>query len=152
MHRFAQCTVIWKIYNNLVIHISRNQNDEIVELSLIQTSWIVSTIRRNYSVISYTTIQNVYLNYYQIIENYRHIICKTNLSNHSPFIHVCVNSLCRISTTGISMTSQRRCHGRDSQNHAQIFYNARFVAARFGNSLADFGFVTYQKEFIIIMS
>ena len=70
------------------------------------------------AVISYTTNHNVYFNYYQIVGNYRHIICKTNLSNRSPFIHISVHSLCRISTTGISMTSQRRCHARDSQNHA----------------------------------
>ena len=47
-HRFAQCTVIWNIFQNLVIHIFRNHNDEIVELSLLQVSWIISTARHNY--------------------------------------------------------------------------------------------------------
>ena len=28
----------------------------------------------------------------------------------------------------------------------EFFYNARFVATRFGNSLADVGFVMYQNE------
>ena len=51
------------------------------------------------------------------IENYRHIICKTNLSNYLPFIHICFYSLCGISDASIIMTSQRRCHARDSQNH-----------------------------------
>ena len=57
-----------------------------------------------------------------------------------------MHSLCRFSLTGIITTSQRRCHARDTHNLACIFYNARFVATRFGNSLVDFGFVMYQHE------
>ena len=33
MHRFAQCTEIWKKFQNSVIHTSRNHNDEIAEVS-----------------------------------------------------------------------------------------------------------------------
>ena len=40
MHRFAQCTIIWKIFQNPVSHISHNHNDEIAKLSLKQVSWI----------------------------------------------------------------------------------------------------------------
>ena len=52
------------------------------------------------------------------IENYRHIICNTNLSKYLPFMHICVYSLRRISDTGITMTSQRHCHTRNSRNNA----------------------------------
>ena len=48
---------------------------------------------------------------------YWQIICKTKLSKYLPFTHICIYSLCQFSDTGI-MTSQRRCHARDSQNHA----------------------------------
>ena len=72
------------------------------------------------------------------IENDRRIICKTDLWNYLP--------LCRFSDTNINMTWQRRCNARDWQNHAYIFYNARFVATRVGNTLADFGFVMYQNK------
>ena len=85
------------------------------------------------------------------IEYYRHMISKTSLSNYLPFIDTCVYSLCRISDTGIIMTSQRRCHARDSQSHAYIFYNAWLVATRFGNSLADFRFAMYQNESIYVI-
>ena len=37
MHRFAQCTEIWKKFQNSVIRTSRNHNDEIAEVS---QSWI----------------------------------------------------------------------------------------------------------------
>ena len=147
MHRFAQCAIIWKIFQNLVIHIFRNHNDAIVELSSIQTSWIISTVGCNYCA-SYFMCSWIKINF---IDNYRHIICNSDLSNHLPFIHICVYSLWRINDTGIIMTSQRRCHARDSQNHAYIFNNARFVAARFGNSLADCGFVMYQNELIHVI-
>ena len=48
MHRFPQCTVILKIFQNSVIHISCNHNDEILKLSSIKVSWVISTIWRNY--------------------------------------------------------------------------------------------------------
>ena len=32
MHRFAQCTEIWKKFQNSGIHTSRNHNDEIAEV------------------------------------------------------------------------------------------------------------------------
>ena len=82
---------------------------------------------------------------------YWHIICKTKLSKYLPFTHICIYSLCQFSDTGIIMTSQRPCHARDSQNHAYIFYNARFVTARFGDSLADFCFAMYQNELIHVI-
>ena len=50
-----------------------------------------------------------------LIWNYWHIICKTKLSKYIPFTHICIYSLCQFSDTGIIMTSQRRCHARDSQ-------------------------------------
>ena len=83
------------------------------------------------------------------IEFFRHSVCKTNLWNYLPYI---VYSLCRISDTGIIMISQRRSHARDSQNHAQIFNNARFVADPFGNLLADLGFVKYQSELVHVIT
>ena len=46
------------------------------------------------------------------------------------------------------MTSHRRCHARDPQNHAYIFHNARLSDARFGNSLPYFGFAMHQNELI----
>ena len=49
------------------------------------------------------------------------------------------------------MTSQRRCHERDSQNKAYIFYNTRFVAASFGNELADLSLVIYQNELVHVI-
>ena len=67
------------------------------------------------------------------------------------FTYICVYSLRRFSDTGIIMTSQRCCHARDSQNQAQIFYNARFAAACLGNSLAEFGFVVYENELIHVI-
>ena len=71
--------------------------------------------------------------------------------HYPPFTHICVNSLCRFSETSIIMTSQRRCHARDSQNYVYIFNNTRFVDTRFVNSLADFGFVMYQNELIYVI-
>ena len=53
MHRFAQCTEIWKKFQNSVIYSSRNHNDEITEVS---QSWIfkcIITMRREYSALSY---------------------------------------------------------------------------------------------------
>ena len=50
-----------------------------------------------------------------LIWNYWHIICKTKLSKYLPFTHICIYSLCQFNDTGIIMTSQRRCHARDSQ-------------------------------------
>ena len=114
MHRFAQYTVIWKIFQNVVIQISCNRNDEIVELSLIQTYWIISTIRRNCGVIIDTDLLN-YFNYSaqlfcklfltqltrisiwiitSFIEYYRHIISKTSLSNYLPFIYIFAFTVC----------------------------------------------------------
>ena len=90
-------------------------------------------------------------NIISIIDNYRHIIWKTNLSNYLPITHICVFSLYRFSDIGIIITSQRRFHACDPQNHAYIFYNTRFVAARFGNLLPDFGFVMYLNEFIHVI-
>ena len=67
------------------------------------------------------------------------------------FTYICVYSLRRFSDTGIIMTSQRCCHARDSQNQAQIFYNARFATACLGNWLAEFGFVVYENELIHVI-
>ena len=67
--------------------------------------------------ISYTANQNSYGNIINFIENYWHITCKGSLSNYLLFTRICVYSLCRLSDTGIIMTSQRRCHARCSQNH-----------------------------------
>ena len=58
----------------------------------------------------YFGISNVVL-----VWNYWHIICKTKLSKYLPFTHICIYSLCQFIDTGIIMTSQRRCHVRDSQ-------------------------------------
>ena len=90
-------------------------------------------------------------NIINLIEKCHHIICKTNLLHYLLSTHICVYSFCRFSDTSIIMTSQRRCHARDSQNHAYIFYTARVVAAHFGNSLPDFGIVMYQNELIHVI-
>ena len=115
MHRFAQCTVIWKLLQNSAIHISHNHNDEIEvahqcifpELSQLYDAIILQAIY-------YTTEQNLYLKYNQF---------HWKLSTHN---------------------LQNRA--RDSQNHAALFYNARFATTHLGNSLADCGFVMYQRE------
>ena len=141
--RFAQCTVIWKMFQKSVLHKSRNHNDEIVIDA--QFPWITSTIYCCMLFLIQLTRLCIW-NIINFIENYRHIIYKTKLCNYLPFTHSCVHSLCRFSVTGIITTSQRRCHARDTPNRAYIFYNARFFATRFGNSLADVGFVMYQHE------
>ena len=80
MNTFPQYTVIWTIFRNLVIHKSRNHDDEIVELSLIQTSWIISTINAIIpQVICYTTNKNVYWIINNLIENYQHAICEKTI-------------------------------------------------------------------------
>ena len=112
MHRFAQCTGIWKRFQNSVNHTSRNHNDEIAEVS---QSWIIKTIQRNYSE-SYV-LQNwarilIWI-VIDFIKNYWHIIFKTDYQNYVPFKNICVHNLCRFSDTGIIMTSQRRCYARD---------------------------------------
>ena len=119
MYRFAQCTVVWKKFQNLLIHIPGNHDDDIGELSLIQVSWIISTIRRNYSESHFLHKQNVYLNYYQ----FHWKLSVHNLQNQPTeiiynFVSICVNGLWWISDTGTIMTLQRRCHARDSQIHA----------------------------------
>ena len=60
MHKFAQCTVILKIFQNSVIRISRNHNDEIVNLSSIQASWFILTIRCNWNIFwAHFTLWNI---------------------------------------------------------------------------------------------
>ena len=66
IQRFADCTVIWKIFQNLVIHIPHNE--EISKLSSLQVS---STIRRKLFLTRLTRI--CIWNIINFIENYRHI-------------------------------------------------------------------------------
>ena len=106
----------WNISQNWVNRISRNHNDENAKLSLIEVYWIFFL-----QVISYTSNRNSYLNVISLIENYRHIICISNLLNYLPFTRIYVYRLCRFIDTSIIMMSQRRCNARDSQSQASIF-------------------------------
>ena len=153
MHRFAQCTRIWKKFQNSVIHTSRNHNDEIAEVSQSCISYVIKTIQPNYSKIYFLQnwVRILIWIVIDFIKNYRHIIFKTDYQNYVPFKNICVHNLCRFSDTGIIMTPQRRCYARDLQNHAYIFYNAWFASPRFGISLANFGFVMYQNQIIHVI-
>ena len=53
MQRFAQCTEIWKKFQNSVIHTSRNHNDEIAEVSPSLFFYDIITIRPNYTEINF---------------------------------------------------------------------------------------------------
>ena len=119
MQRFAQCTEIWKKFQNSVIQTSRNHNDEIAEESQSWTFKVITTIRRNYSERYF--LQNwarilIWI-IIDLIKNYRHIIKKPDYSNYFPSKYICVHILCRFIDTGIIMTSQMRCYARDLQNH-----------------------------------
>ena len=135
----------------LVIHISRNHNDEIVIIDTGFLNYFKYTTQLFCKLfITQLTRMCIWI-FTNFIEKYRHIICKTNLSYYLQFIHYGVCSLCRISDTGIIMVSQRRCDARDSQNNANILYNARFLTTCFVYSLANFGFVLHQNEFIHVI-
>ena len=142
MHRFAQCTKIREIFQNLVVHIHIQQSQwrncgVIIDTGFLDyfdytKQLLCKLFRTELNRIDIWIITNC-------IENFRHIICKTNLSNYLPYIHTCVYSLCRINNTGIIMMSQRQSHARDSQNHAQILQQCtirrrplRKFACRFG--------------------
>ena len=108
-----------KKFQNSVIHTSRNHNDEIAEIS-VMNSLRYHNYATHYSQSSF--IQNrarilIWINI-DFIKIYRHTIYKTDYSNAFPFKHICVHILCRFSDTGIIMTSQRRCYARGLQNHA----------------------------------
>ena len=60
VHRLEFDT-IWKTLHNAVIHISRNHNDNLAELSSIWISWIILTTWRNHSAIIID--QNSFLKY-----------------------------------------------------------------------------------------
>ena len=51
-----------------------------------------------------------------------------------------------VTAIGVSYWQRREFPNYARLNRGRIFYNARFVATRFGNSLADVGFVMYQNE------
>ena len=81
MQRFAQCTEIWKKFQNSVIQTSRNHNDEIAEESQSWTFKVITTIRRNYSERYF--LQNwarilIWI-IIDLIKNYRHIIKKRTI-------------------------------------------------------------------------
>ena len=66
MQRLAQYTVILKIFQTSVIHISRKYNDKIANLSLIQVPQLSQIYRAIIlQVVSATTNQNAYLNYHK---------------------------------------------------------------------------------------
>ena len=137
MQWFAKYTVIWHIFQNSAIHISRNHNDEIAKSSLIHVSWIVLTIRHNYSASDFLhSNRNSYLKYKQFHWKLSVQNLINQLMKYLLFLHIFVYSLCRFSNTGFIMTSQ---------NHA------RFIADCFVNYLADFGFVMYHHELIHVL-
>ena len=117
MHRFAQCTEIWKKGPKSVIHTSCNHK---MKLRRRHSQEVIIIIRRNYSESYFLQIWariTIWI-IIDFIKNYRHKIYKTDYSNYFQFTHICVHILCRFSDTEIIMTSQRRCYARDQQNHA----------------------------------
>ena len=81
--------VILKIFQNEVIYISRNENDEIIiDTGLLNYLNYRTQLFWKLFLTQLTRI--VIWNIINFIENYRHVIGKNNLWNYLPFIHICI--------------------------------------------------------------
>ena len=154
MHIFAQCTVIWKIFQNSHSHISQSQwrnCENIIDAGFLNYVKYATQLFCKLLLASLARIR--ILNITSFIENYRHMISKTISWNYLPFTHIFVYSLCQFSDTGIIMTSEKRCHVRESQNHTWIFLQCTIghrplwkFARRFRLRNVSKGIISYKNR------
>ena len=81
--------------------------------SKTKTQWFIRSF--------FTQLANHICYVVNIIENYRFITYKSNVSGNFQFTHICVHILYRFTDTAIIMTPLRRCSARDPQHPAYIF-------------------------------
>ena len=146
MHRFAQCMVNWKIFQNADSHISQSQwrNCE----NWYTFPWLCQTYDAIIlQAISYTTNQNSYSKYNQ----FHWKLSVHDLQNRLMKLFTIYTYL-RLWFVSIQwhwyhydVTKALSCTWI-TKPYIDFLYNARFITARFGNSQVDFGFVMYQNN------
>ena len=147
MHRFAQCMVIWNIFQNSVIHISRNHNYAIAKLIQIIDTGFLNNLNYRMQLFCMLFIWNI-MNFIEIIW---HINCKTNLWNYFPFTHICIIVCVDLVTPASVWRHKALPRTWLAKSCIDFFIQCTIRRTNFGNSLANFGFVMYQNELTYVI-
>ena len=145
MHRFAQCTEIWKSskiqsFTHLAITVMKCGSSIVMNF----LSYFNHTTQLFRKLFSTNLSLNSYLNYDWFYWKILTHNVKNGIYIIFPITHICAHVLCRICDIWIRITSSKRCNARNPLNYASILYNAWLSTSRFGILLANLGSIMYQ--------